>query len=239
MVSRIPIRGVAVLIGFALCVVSFIPFPPCSDIEAIEYNASNAVLIIDPGHGGLDGGASTAEGVKESEINLIIALKLNSLCHLFGLSTVMTRDTEEINYPDEAVSISQCKKADQQQRLRLIRDYPHGILFSIHQNFYPSSQPSGAQVFYGHDENSRELGNILQEKLCISLCPDCRRLSTEVDDSIYLLKHCGCVSALIECGFLSNFYESKNLQNDSYQTKIATILLSSYIDYIIEKSEMS
>ena len=97
------------------------------------YESPLHVLIIDPGHGGLDGGAVSSDGVKESEINLKISIKLNTLGHLYGITTVMTRTTENIEYPSDATTISACKKADQQMRLGLIRDYPHGILYSIHQ----------------------------------------------------------------------------------------------------------
>ena len=231
MVFRLPIQYFAMIVGLLLCVISFESFPQDMRDEVMTYDSPFDILIIDPGHGGLDGGAVTADGVKESEINLSVSLKLNALCHLYGVQTVMTRTDEVIDYPSNAVTISECKKADQEKRLRLIRDYPHGILFSIHQNYYPLERVSGVQVLYGHDEKSRELGALLQTALCNSLCPDCRRVAAEVEDNIYLMKHCGCVSALIECGFLSNTAEGDQLQKDSYQTKIASVLLYSYLQY--------
>ena len=231
MVLRLPVRSIAIIVGFMFCIASAVSFPQNKKGEVMIYDSPFDVLIIDPGHGGLDGGAVTVNGVKESEINLSISLKLNSLCHLYGIPTVMTRTDETIHYPSDALTISECKKADQEMRLSLIRDYPHGILFSIHQNYYPSEQVNGVQVLYGHDEKSDELGHLLQTALCTSLCPDCRRVASEVEDNIYLMKHCGCVSALIECGFLSNPLESERLQTESYQTKIASVLLYSYLQY--------
>lgn len=231
MVFRLPIQYIAFFVGLMFCIVSATDFPQSKKGEAMTYDSPFDVLIIDPGHGGLDGGALSADGVKESEINLSIAQKLNALCHLYGIPTVMTRSDEVINYPSGAETISECKKADQEMRLSLIRDYPHGILFSIHQNYFPSERVNGVQVLYGHDEKSRELGELLQTALCSTLCPDCRRLAAEVEDNIYLMKHCGCVSALIECGFLSNPSESERLQTDSYQIKIASALLYSYLEY--------
>lgn len=234
MVFRLPIQYIAMIAGVMFCVMSFGCFQQNTKGEAMLYDSPFDVLIIDPGHGGLDGGAVTADGKKESEINLSISLKLNALCHLYGIKTVMTRTEETITYPSDATTISDCKKADQQMRLSLIRDYPHGILFSIHQNYYPSEDVKGIQVLYGHDEKSRELGELLQNTLCSFLCPDCRRVASKVEDTIYLMKHCGCVSALIECGFLSNPYEAERLQTDSYQTKIASALLSGYLQYITQ-----
>lgn len=237
MVFRLPIQYITIIVGLLFCIVSVTGYPDDSKKETVAYDSPLNVLIIDPGHGGLDGGAVTTDGVKESEINLSISLKLNALSHLYGIPTVMTRTSESIDYPADAVTISECKKADQQMRLGLIRGYPHGILFSIHQNYYPSKQPNGVQVFYGHDEKSRELGLLLQENLCGALCPDCRRMATDVEDNIYLMKHCDCISALIECGFLSNPSEAEQLQNDRYQTKIASILVSSYLQYVTQKQK--
>ena len=116
------------------------------------------VLIIDPGHGGLDGGAVGIDGTAESTINLDIAVKLNLMAKLCGIPTVMTRTSETIDYPSDAKTIADCKIADQKSRLRLIQDYPNSILYSIHQNSYPGEKVSEIQVLYAHHESSRTLG---------------------------------------------------------------------------------
>lgn len=231
MVFRLPIQSIAMIIGLILCIYSFHDDPRTQVNQAINEFSSANILIIDPGHGGLDGGAVSADGKKESDINLCISLKLNALSHLYGVTTAMTRTSDDIPYPQSANTISACKKADQQMRLSLIRDCPNAILYSIHQNYFPHSQVSGAQVLYGHDETSRKLGQFLQVELCRYLCPDCRRVASEVDESIYLMKHCECTSVLVECGFLSNPSEAKRLQNNEYQTKIAAILLYTYLQF--------
>ena len=195
------------------------------------YDSPLDVLIIDAGHGGADGGAVGIDGTLESYLNLHIALKLQSICHLYGVSTVMTRDSEKINYPEDADTLAKMKSADQNARLRLIQDYPHGILFSIHQNYFPSQSPSGVQVLYGHDGASREVGELLQRNLTAVLCPDNRRVATEIDENIYLLRKCDCTAVLIECGFLSNPDESAQLKTENYQRKIASVLLASYLQY--------
>ena len=171
------------------------------------------------------------DGVVESVLNLQIALKLEAMCKLFGVPSVMTRDSEAIQYPEDADTISKMKLADQKARLRLIRDYPHGILFSIHQNYYPSSGPIGPEVLYGHNESSREVGELLQRNLAMILCPNSRRVAAEISKDIFLLRECDCTAALIECGFISNPTESQLLQSDAYQKKIAAVLLASYLQY--------
>ena len=196
------------------------------------------VLIIDPGHGGDDGGA-VIEGsnIKESEINLLISQKLEKLCHLYGINTVMTRDSDNINYPAGDNSIALRKKADQNARLELIWDYPGAMLYSIHQNYYPSASPFGPQVLYGHDVESNELGILLQNNLLTSISPQSRRVAAEINQNIYLLKHCRCTSVLIECGFLSNPREAMLLQDEVYQRKIASVLAATYLQFMARKSE--
>ena len=231
MVIRIPIRLLSIIIGTVICISSVIPYPQTVIPSVSTSDSSKPILIIDAGHGGDDGGAVGINGVTESNINLAISLKLNSLCHLYGISTVMTRNQETISYPNDAKTIAERKKADQYMRLRLIQDYPDAILYSIHQNYYPSEIPSGIQVLYGHNQTSRELGVLLHGNLNQVLCPDNRRVATEISDNIFLLKECDCTAVLIECGFISNRNEVKLLQTEQYQQKLSAVLLSTYFQY--------
>lgn len=214
-----------------ICAVLFITWKISQIHSTLSYDFPTKVLIIDPGHGGVDGGAVGINGVIESEINLDIALKLKALCHLYGIPIVMTRETMDIAYPEQADTISKKKIADQNQRLRLIRDTPNGILFSIHQNCYPSATPYGPEVLYGHSEGDREVGELLQQNLQDGICPSSRRVAAEISNDIFLLRECKCTAILIECGFLSNPNDAKLLQTQEYQTKIATILLGSYLQF--------
>ena len=190
------------------------------------------VLIIDAGHGGEDGGASTADGVPESGINLDIALRLNALARLCGVDTVMTRTTQNIDYPADAATTARRKSSDQHARLQLINNYPDGVLISIHQNFFPDGKPCGCQVLYASTSGSEELGKLMHEGLCAALCPGNRRVASPVSDSIYLMRGAKCTAVLVECGFLSNADEAKLLQMSEYQTKISVVLLSSYLQFM-------
>ena len=231
MVFRFPISFFSIVFGLLCCIVSFIDLSYSNLTANYVEKRPIPILIIDPGHGGDDGGAVGEDGVRESDINLAISLQLKSLCQLYGVKSLMTRESDVINYPTDALTVRERKIADQKMRLRLIQDYPDGILYSIHQNFYPSRLPSGVQVLYGHNDSSREIGTMLHDNLTNILCPQSRRVATEIDDTIFLLKHCNCPAVLIECGFLSNPSEAALLQNESYQKKISAILLSSYLEY--------
>lgn len=190
------------------------------------------VLIIDAGHGGADGGASSAEGLLESNINLEIALKLDELARLYGKETVLTRETDDIDYPSEANTIAKQKVYDQKTRVALINSYPEGILVSIHQNFYPDIRPKGAQVLYGHTPESEVFGKLLHVNLVAALDPTNRRVAAPVEENIYLMRNAQCTAALVECGFLSNPEEAALLEGNTYQNKISVVLLASYLEYI-------
>jgi len=190
------------------------------------------VLIIDAGHGGTDGGAVAADGTTESIIILSIASKLNSAAMLFGLRTLMTREAEQLDYPEEADSIAVKKRWDQNRRLELINSVSEACLISIHQNKYPDSRPFGPQVLFGRCEGAEELGIKCHELLNLSLCPSNRRLAVSAPDNIYLMKNAKCPSILVECGFISNLDDLSKLLDKSYQKKLAAVILAAYLDYL-------
>lgn len=189
------------------------------------------VLIIDAGHGGADGGAEAPDGSLESDINLDIALRLRALAAFWGLETVMTRETTEIDYPTQANTLSKMKQADQNTRLRLINSIPDGVLVSIHQNTYPSSAPNGIQVFYGTVSGSDKLAVVMQDKLTKTLCSENRRVAAPIDESIYLMRKADCPAVLVECGFLSNPADLERLESASYRMQLAAVMLTSYLEY--------
>lgn len=188
-------------------------------------------LIIDAGHGGEDGGASTKDGVAESGINLAVAKRLEALAGLYGVETVMTRTTEELDYPEDATTTARRKAADQRERIARINAYPDGVLISIHQNCFPDSRPSGCQVLYAATSGSEELAKLAHGLLTDTLCPDNRRVAAPISDKILLMRSVRCTAVLVECGFLSNAAEAKLLASPDYQTKISAVLLASYLTY--------
>ena len=188
-------------------------------------------LIIDAGHGGEDGGAQSAAGVSESEINLEIALRMEALARFCGVPTKMTRTTSELDYPAELGKIAQRKLWDQKQRAALINSTPDAVLISIHQNKYPDPRPRGPQVLYAEGEQSKGLGELAHTLLSQCLWPENRRVAAPISKEIYLLRVAECPAILAECGFLSNEAEAALLVQPEYQTKIATLLLCAYLQY--------
>ena len=198
-------------------------------ISAAAVKEPSPCLVIDAGHGGLDGGAVSAEGVKESGINLAVACKLWDVCRFLGVDCCMTRCSEELEYPENACSIREKKLWDQQRRVALANETPGAVLLSIHQNLYPDARPSGTQVFYAATDGSEELGKRTHSLLTALLCPENRRVAAPSSEEIYLMKRVRCPAILVECGFLSNSEEARKLCEADYQRKLAVILCASYI----------
>lgn len=189
-------------------------------------------LIIDPGHGGEDGGAIALSGCKESEINLEISLKLDQLCGLFGVHTLLLRTLDISLADNHAQTLREKKRSDLLTRVELINQTPNAVLLSIHQNHYQEQQYRGAQVFYRNDAESASWGEYTQNQLIEQLDPENTRMSKQIAKEIYLMNHINCRALLVECGFLSNPEDNKRLESKYYQHQLAAVLLTSYITYL-------
>ena len=185
------------------------------------------VFIIDAGHGGIDGGATSCTGVLESQLNLEIALRLNDLMHFLGHETIMIRTTDKSVYTSGNTIAAQ-KVSDLKQRVKIVNNIRNGVLISIHQNTFPDGRYSGAQVFYARDDMSREVASKLQRALVSHVNPGSHRKSKRAD-GIYLMEHITQPGVLIECGFLSNVQEEAKIRSKEYQQKICAVIATTLL----------
>lgn len=184
-------------------------------------------LVIDAGHGGIDCGALGADGTRESDLNLAIALKMRALAELYGQDNLMIRQDDSTKSDTEAYS----EHRDLECRAELTNSARNPIYISIHQNTYPTGQPSGPQVIYAAAEGSRELGTLTHTNLLRSLYPDCRRVSEPAAKRLYVLSHVNCPAILVECGFLSNIIDLEHLKDPGFQTGLAAVLMGSFLQF--------
>ena len=191
-------------------------------------------VVIDAGHGGIDGGAISVTGVSESNINLEISLRLNDFLHFLGVQTKMIR-TEDISIHTEGTTIAQKKVSDIHNRVAMVEETPNAVLVSIHQNQFSEPQYRGAQVFYA--EGSQALAEAMQAVLAAQVDPKNHRECKPAKD-IYLMKHISCPAVLIECGFLSNPAEEALLRDASYQKKLAAAIACQLANYLEDANEV-
>ena len=194
------------------------------------------VIIIDAGHGGMDGGTTSISGLSESGINLEIALRLNDVMRLMGYETVMTRN-EDVSLSTHGDTVRAQKASDLKNRVNIVNELKNAILLSIHQNHFHESKYSGPQVFYAENSESQLLAEQMQLQLNKALAPSSNRTCKKAD-GVYLMEHIDATGILIECGFLSNPSEEVQLQNPDYQRKLCSVIACVTANHI-EKTAVS
>ncbi len=187
-----------------------------------EDHERDICVVIDPGHGGEDGGAVSCVGIPESTYNLDISRKLNDTLNLLGYQTVMVRESD-ISVYTKGETLAQKKASDLKERVRLVNETKGALLVSIHQNYFSDSRYSGAQVFYAKTEGSEQLAKELQKEFVSTLNPGSRRQAKQ-SSGIYIMERIHCPGILVECGFLSNPQEEKTLRDETYQKKLSAVI---------------
>ena len=187
------------------------------------------IVIIDPGHGGEDGGATSCTGILESKFNLDIALRLNDMIHLLGADTIMIRQTDRSVYT-QGETIAQKKVSDLRERVRIINEADRAVLVSIHQNTFPDKQYWGSQVFYPNTDGSKDLAAKMQAQLQECLQPNNHRKCKQVK-GVYLMEHIQCTGILLECGFISNPEEEMRLRSDQYQKELSAVIACVVVNF--------
>lgn len=201
--------------------------------SAMLQRTSVSTIVIDPGHGGMDGGASGAAGTVEKEINLAIAQKLRGYIELNGDVCIMTRETDAGLYDNN--STKWVKSKDLKKRKEIIKNSNGDIFVSIHLNSFPQQQYHGAQVFYETgSEESKLLAECVQKQMVSMLDTDNKRVA-KASDKYFILRNNPMPSIIVECGFLSNPREERLLKDEEYQNKIAYAIYTGILQYLEDR----
>ena len=202
--------------------------PAC--VPAFAAQGADAVtVVIDPGHGGEDGGAVSPDGVMESQINLAVSHRLSDLLRFAGQRTLLIR-TEDVSVHTEGDTMRARKVSDIHHRVEIVNATEGAVLLSIHQNSLPSSRVThGAQVFWNTGEGAETLAGVVQDALNTAINTGNEKLPRKIPATIYLMNHVSVPAILVECGFLSNSTETARLQEPSYQLKLAAAIATGYL----------
>ncbi|MBR2312907.1 MAG: N-acetylmuramoyl-L-alanine amidase [Clostridia bacterium] len=214
-------------ISLLFSALSFTFLKDSKDLPTNAVAREERVIVIDAGHGGIDGGATGANGVTEKDLNLAVASKLAAFFRMAGYTVVETRTTD-VSLADADAKKGHVKQSDLTNRLKILNQYPKSILISIHMNAYPGVACSGLQVWYSQNNDlSAELANAVQGGVKSVLQPQNNRKTKVATTSIYLLRHAENPAILIECGFISNLEECERLATPSYQKELALAIFAS------------
>lgn len=192
-------------------------------------------VVIDPGHGGEDGGAVSPGGVAESHINLTISMQLRDLLCFAGQQTVMTRDADAMICNEGLKTIRERKASDIRNRVSIVERTENAVLLSIHQNSLPSSTVThGAQAFWNRQEGAEALAGFIQDALNTAVNTGNEKHTKQIPSTIYLMNHVTVPAVLVECGFLSNPQETKCLQTETYQRGLSVAIAAGFLRGISE-----
>lgn len=225
------------LVGMTtLCIALGVNSPPTAVVaatksgDALAHDAlSGMTVVLDPGHGGYDGGARAKEsGIWEKELNLQIALAVEKELKEHGASVVLTR-REDIALGEGSGATLTRKRQDLKARVAIAQEANADVLLSIHLNEYRTRKVSGPQVFYERGADAgRLLSGALQKALIDELKPKNKRAALAGD---YYMLRSEIPSALVECGFISNAEEEKLLLDEAYQKRIGIALAKGLTNY--------
>lgn len=193
-------------------------------------------IIIDPGHGGEDGGAVSSSGISEKNINLNISKYLYDFLKISNVTPILTRDDDRLLYKDGQENKK--KYYDLRNRVDIANSYDNAMFISIHQNKFAISNYSGFQMYFSkNNPESEKIASLIQNNVKKMLQPSNKRLIKKADKKILVLDSLNMPAVLAECGFLSNENEAWLLTQEDYQKKIAYTIYISLIDYIDNKNK--
>lgn len=202
---------------------------------ASEEKVEKIKILIDPGHGGIDQGASGDMKIGEAPINLSISEKLMSFLEGSGFIVEMTRYTDAGLYTELSGTIRDKKNEDLKNRVELINNSNADLVLSIHLNSFPQKQYHGAHVFYQKSNEARTklAADIIQDSMKNILDKSNSRVP-QIKKDIKIMDDTTVPVLLIECGFLSNNDEERNLISDIYQEKTAWAIYLGVLKYFNE-----
>jgi N-acetylmuramoyl-L-alanine amidase len=193
-------------------------------------NKGTPTIVIDAGHGGEDGGA-TSGNILEKDINLKIAKNLELFFKVSGFKTIMIRE-DDISLSEDESTVRERKVSDLHNRLDIVNSTDNCVLISVHQNKFADSKYYGAQVFYSvNNQQSKEIAQGIQTSVRNILQNDNKREIKPGDKSIYLIYNAKVPAVLVECGFLSNSRDRILLNDAKYQKEIAFSIYSGFMNY--------
>lgn len=201
--------------------------------QTVALPVTNKVIIVDAGHGSPDEGAESNSGTTEAQINLQIALKVQTLLEQSGSTVVLTRSDENEIYDVGSNTIREKKISDIKNRVKIGNESSADVFVSIHLNKIDEAQYYGWQTFYNKiNENSKKLATCVQNGLNEAMQKENKRVPAQLN-TVYLMKYVEIPITIVECGFLSNPEEEKLLQIDEYQDKLAWGIYNGINDYFL------
>lgn len=190
------------------------PQPPPVGVRPRPKPAT-ATVVVDAGHGGKDPGTMVA-GSNEKHITLQVARKVAALLSQRGVNVVMTRDRDEFIELEERAEVANQRDTD--------------LFVSIHADSSPDRSISGFTVYVSR-EASRDAYKAAQAvSATLSRTGSGTRGIREADYKVLVQTRCPAI--LVELGYLSNYTDSRHLQDNTFQTRLAQAIAAGVMNYV-------
>lgn len=194
------------------------------------------VIVIDPGHGGIDGGTGKREDILEKDINLDISLKLKRQLLVEGMDVVMTREKDESLEHLSQLNSSRYRK-DLDARKTIINNNEALVFVSIHVNSSKKATARGVKIYYFPESmEGKKLAEYVSQSIDIHLYENFLKeegLKSEIlSEDYYILRETEYTGILIEVGFITNLEEKRLLEDEEYKEKLAYAIKKGIIEYL-------
>lgn len=215
-----PNKKYYLLLIIFICIFNFIK------VNSYKMPLKGKIIYLDPGHGGVDGGA-TYKDILEKNINLDICYELMSELENKGATVYMTR------YDDYDLSVNGAyfrKRSDLYNRVKIINDSNADMYLSIHLNSLESSKWNGVQIFYDDiNDNNKILAQTIKDSL---------RSKREISiiKNKYMYNKIKVLGVLVELGFLSNSNDREIILNQDKRKLLISNIVYGIIDYYINNN---
>ncbi|NLY76723.1 MAG: N-acetylmuramoyl-L-alanine amidase [Tissierellia bacterium] len=194
------------------------------------------VIVVDPGHGGIDGGTGNKNDVLEKDVNLDIALKLKKELLIEGFKVVLTREQDVSLEGLSNIKASRYRR-DLDARKNIINGNDPVAFVSIHCNSSTSTVAKGIKIYHYPDSiEGEKLAKCISEEVDEIIYREYLNednLRSEVlSEDFYILREPDYTGVLIEVGFLTNPEEKKLLVDEEYQQIIARAIKKGILKYL-------
>lgn len=200
------------------------------------FNHENQInIVIDPGHGGIDGGTGDINDILEKEINLDVALKLKKELLVENYNVIMTREKDQSLEELSNIKASRYRR-DLDARRAIIEENQPVAFVSVHVNASKKPQARGIKIYYfpGSVEGQRLAENIkenIDEYVYGKYLKE--DLKAEVlSEDYYILRETNSPGVLVEIGFITNPEENKLLKDRKYKEKVAYAIKKGIVEFL-------
>lgn len=201
-------------------------------IETLSTVLANRVIVVDPGHGGIDGGSESPGGTKEKDITLEVSKRLAAMLGQAGAVVLLTRESDTWLADPEA---PHKKRSDLTKRVDIANRNRADVFISIHVNSFTAGRSQrGAQTFsQPGSEEGKLLSHFIQGELT-GILGNTNRKPKEID---YFIRHSKVPAVIVEIGFISNPAEEKLLLDSAYRSKMAFAIYCGLVKYIADRDQ--